>query len=206
MERKNIKLNNIKKKKKKNHSDSIVIQNLSFIFETGIIYSIQGPSGCGKSTLLNIISGADREFEGTLSSPPKISVSYQGSVLLPWLTAKDIVNIVIGDKKETFFKACTLLKELGINETSKMPKELSGGMKIRVDIARALAYDADLYLFDEPFSNLDSESARICAETIKNHTRGKTVISVIHNGTQVKDFADIVLTCEGNPFSTLKKI
>ncbi len=196
-------LENISKAFKTDTGTTEVIRNLSFSFKDGLIYSIEGPSGCGKTTLLKIISGIDKDHTGSVAAPDNISFSFQGSVLLPFTSAKENVKIVMGDKKRTLDEATQILNELGIYDVDKYPEELSGGMKSRVDVARALAYVADLYLFDEPFANLDSESARLCADVIKKRTRGKTVISIIHNNTAVMDFADIHLKCSGEPISEL---
>jgi ABC-type nitrate/sulfonate/bicarbonate transport system ATPase subunit len=180
-----------------------VIRGLSFTFADGGVYVIEGPSGCGKSTLLGIMAGADRDRTGRVEAPPLISVSYQNSVLLPWLSCSSNVNLVLGGRRSTAGQAEALLAELGITEPGLMPSELSGGMKARAGLARALAYPADAYLLDEPFANLDPATAEMCAAAVLRHTAGKTVVAVIHEGTAPKNFAGTTLVCRGSPLSAL---
>jgi NitT/TauT family transport system ATP-binding protein len=128
-------------------------------------------------------------------------MSFQESRLLPERTALQNVNFVLGDKKATLGKSQELLYELGISDTGLYPDELSGGMKARVSIARALAKRSEIYVFDEPFANLDIETAAMTAEVIKSHTECALVIAVIHDREFAERIADRVICFNDTPIS-----
>ncbi|GEM_PF-887640 len=135
----------------------------------------------------------------------RVSMSFQSATLLDSCNLLD--NVLLGsDKsvksaalshsdflKEERIRAASILAELGISNTALHPSELSGGMQARVGIARALMRHADVYLFDEPFAGLDSESIRITSDTIRRHTQGKIVLAVVHDSVSCPDFADVSL-------------
>ena len=158
--------------------------------------AICGPSGCGKTTLLRIIAGIERSDSGSIEFPiskPTASMSFQEARLLPGLTARENVNLVLGDQKATLPISEELLNKVGIIDTSLYPEELSGGMKARVSIARALAIKADVYLFDEPFASLDSATADLCAEVIHKMTADALTVAVIHDVEFAKRIADRII-------------
>ena len=158
--------------------------------------AICGPSGCGKTTLLSITAGLTKPDGGTVNfdiMKPIVSMSFQEPRLLCGRTAAQNVNLVLGDKKATLPQAEELLCDLGISDTDLYPDELSGGMKARVSIARALAVNADLYLFDEPFANLDAETAWLCAEVIKRKNETSLTVAVIHDTSLAERIADKVI-------------
>lgn len=179
-----------------------VIRELSVSFlESGLI-AICGPSGCGKSTLLRIIAGLDRPSSGSVERASRtISMSFQEPRLLPERNALQNVNFALGDKKATLARAQELLYELGITDTSLLPDELSGGMKARVSIARALAKRADIYLLDEPFASLDRATAELTAEVIKTHTKGALVLAVIHDRELAEMISDRCIRFTEAPIS-----
>ena len=118
---------------------------------------------------------------------------FQEHRLLPWLTAAENVNLVLGDHPESLPEAIKWLKRVGLGDSiDKYPKELSGGMRQRVSLARALAFNGDLFLMDEPLASLDEESANEMLRLIKKHTDGKTVVLVTHNTEHAKLFADTI--------------
>jgi NitT/TauT family transport system ATP-binding protein len=135
----------------------------------GEFVSILGPSGCGKSTLLLMIAGLTEPSQGVLEvgggavqgPTPGIGIAFQSSVLLPWRTAIDNVMLPLevarGDAKRNRDKATTLLASVGLaGFESRFPSELSGGMRQRVALCRALVADPRLLLMDEPFAALDA--------------------------------------------------
>ena len=173
-----------------------VLSGITLEFPSVGFVAICGPSGCGKTTLLSIIAGLSKPDRGSLIfdiPKPMISMSFQEPRLLGGRTAAQNVNLVLGDKKATLQRAEELLYELGITDTDQYPDELSGGMKARVSIARALAPIADVYLFDEPFANLDRETALLCADVIKRRTESALAVAVIHDTSLAEQIADRVI-------------
>ena len=173
-----------------------VLSGITLEFPSVGFVAICGPSGCGKTTLLSIIAGLSKPDRGSLVfeiPKPMISMSFQEPRLLGGRTAAQNVNLVLGDKKATLQRAEELLYELGITDTDQYPDELSGGMKARVSIARALAPIADVYLFDEPFANLDRETTLICADVIKRRTESALAVAVIHDTSLAEQIADRVI-------------
>lgn len=178
----------------KSFDDKEVIKSLSVSFPQKGFIALCGPSGCGKSTLLHIIAGIEEKSGGeVILDRATVSMSFQEPRLLPDRTALQNVNFVLGDKKATLGRSEELLRALGINDLNLYPDELSGGMKARVSIARALAKKSDIYLFDEPFANLDRETAEMTARVIKERTDGALVIAVIHDKEFAGKIADSVI-------------
>lgn len=188
----------------KNFDGKEVIKGLSAEFPDSGFIALCGASGYGKSTLLKIIAGIKKADGGMIdfgSRDTTVSMSFQEPRLLPSRTAVQNVNLVLGDKKATLDVAKALLDELGIADHHTYPDELSGGMKARVGIARALALIADIYLFDEPFANLDKTTAELTARVIKSHTDGALVIAVMHDEEFAREIADRVIRFEDTPLS-----
>ena len=182
------------------------------------LVAVTGPSGCGKSTLLRIIAGLIKPTAGTVRvldsevTGPRddISMVFQNFVLLPWRTALE--NVLFGlsarsdlsdEQKKT--KAETALEICGLaGFESIYPGELSGGMKQRVGVARALATDPRVMLLDEPFSSLDDLTAeRLRKEThsllINPQTSVQSVILVSHNVEEIIELADKVVVLSARP-------
>ena len=180
----------------KSYDGKKVVDNLTLEIPCTGFVAICGPSGCGKTTLLNLIAQLTKPDNGKIVfdiPKPIISMSFQEPRLLGGRTAAENVNLVLGDKKATLPQAEELLCDLGISDTDLYPNELSGGMKARVSIARALAVNADLYLFDEPFANLDAETALLCAEVIKRKNEASLTVAVIHDTSLAERIADKVI-------------
>jgi NitT/TauT family transport system ATP-binding protein len=146
----------------KKFNDRWLFKNLNLNVNPGDFVSILGPSGCGKSTLLRIIAGLDKFSEGSLvnksSSTP--GFVFQESCLLPWLTVFENINIGIADLKlSKEDKKSQILKMLDVvklkDAIDLFPHQLSGGMKMRVSIARALVNNKSVLFMDEPFAALD---------------------------------------------------
>lgn len=156
------------------------------------VHVLMGPSGCGKSTLLSLIAGLIRPVGGSLvCHAKKISYSFQEPRLLPWMNTADNVNFVLGGKGETLPKAEEALSELGLgNSLKKFPSELSGGMKKRVSLARAFAYDGDFLLLDEPTNGLDSETKEKIILKIAEIGKNTPVLMITHNEDDAKKCAD----------------
>lgn len=156
-----------------------VIESFSAELSDSRITALTGPSGCGKTTLLSVAAGIIKPKSGAFLCDKKVSVMFQESRLFPWLTAFENVNAVLADNDSTRKRAENALLSVGITDIDKYPSELSGGMKQRVAFARALAYDGELLLLDEPFSALDGENRRELLRLLQND--GRQVIFVTHN-------------------------
>ena len=177
-----------------------VLQNLNLSLQSGEILAVMGPSGCGKSTLLQLIAGALKPNGGAIQCTAKrISYAFQEPRLFPWLTVKENLAAVLNEKEDKEQKEEKILWALRTVElqdcTELYPDELSGGMKSRVSLARALVYNGDLLLLDEPFSALDEAlRLRLCdalKEQIKS--RGASAILVTHNTEDAERMADHIL-------------
>ena len=187
----------------------IVLDKLSFDFEDGINYAIMGESGCGKTTILNAISNLVKLSDGQIIVDPNTKISYvfQEPRLFNWLTVIQNVTLVMSiPQKEAEEKAKRLLCDLGLGDSLHLyPNELSGGMKQRVSIARALAYEPTVMLLDEPFRALDTETREKVASLVFNHMREKTVIMVTHDDADTV-FADKILKIDTSPVSELSVV
>lgn len=163
-----IEINNVSKQYKNERNTLTVLNNVNFNIDEGDFVSIVGGSGCGKSTLLRLIAGLEKPSSGTVKKDGKIiekpSVSsgivFQEDRLLPWLNVKK--NVIFGisehmSKGEKEDLADHYIELVGLKGCQKMlPQQLSGGMKQRVNIARALINKPEILLLDEPFSALDA--------------------------------------------------
>lgn len=165
-----------------------VLEHCSLLVPDGGHTAVMGPSGSGKTTLLRLVAGQLAPDQGSVTvSHGRISYMYQEPRLLPWLTAEENVNLVLSDKPETMDTARQWLAAVGLADAmKKRPAELSGGMRQRVSLARALAYDGDLFLLDEPLSSLDEAMATELLDLLKQYTRGKSMIFVTHSPEQAK--------------------
>ena len=184
------------------YEEQSIIKDLCCSFENDHIYAISGASGIGKTTLLNAIAGLVTLKSGKIVSDHKrISYIFQEPRLFPWMTALDNVICACGDET----KAKYYLELLLPNSNHKYPHELSGGMKQRVSIARALAYDADLVLLDEPFKGLDEASKSNTINIVLKSLSGKTAILVSHDPNEIALASDIYLM-ETSPVTKLIKV
>jgi NitT/TauT family transport system ATP-binding protein len=194
-----------------------IIDGLSFAGGRNEFVSIIGPSGCGKSTLLRIMAGLIRPtagrvtFRGRRVDRPRreISFVFQDFALLPWLTNRE--NVMLGlsslrmDEERKDAAAGEILKEFGLGGfEDAYPNALSGGMKQRVGLARALAQKPEVLLMDEPFSSLDELTAnsmrREVMETLRRREMSvKIAIMVTHNVEEVVLMSDRVVILSDKP-------
>ena len=195
-----------------------VLADVSLTASKDELVAVTGPSGCGKSTLLRIIAGLVNATSGDISvmdsqvTGPRadISIVFQNFVLLPWRTALENVLFGLSSRKDLTdeqkkAKAESALEITGLaGFESVYPGELSGGMKQRVGVSRALATDPRVMLLDEPFSSLDDLTAeRLRRETytllIIPQTSVQTVILVSHNVEEIIELADKVVVLSQRP-------
>ena len=134
-----------------------VLKDVSLTLQPHQRIALMGPSGVGKTTLLRVALGLLRPQKGKVENRfSKTAAVFQEPRLLPWRTAAENVNLILGDTPETLTKARQHLSALGLEDAAdKYPRELSGGMQQRVGFARALANDPQIMLMDEPFGALD---------------------------------------------------
>ena len=140
---------------------TVALQHVDLTVNRGEFVTVVGPSGCGKSTLLRIASGLEVASEGTAEvDTTRIGYVFQDATLLPWRTVQDNVELLAelnGDKKAARQeKAREAIDLVGLSGFEKnLPKQLSGGMRMRASLARSLTLEPELFLFDEPFGALD---------------------------------------------------
>lgn len=177
----------------------VILEDFSMTLEKGEIVALMAPSGYGKTTLLGIISGLFKPQKGEIENDfEKVTYVFQEPRLFPWLTVSENLLAVISEKNETSKQAVAEYLELvGLSDAAnKYPSELSGGMKSRASLARALVYGGDLFLFDEPFAALDEDLRHDLTAKIKEYlrARGASAILVTHNKEDATEIADRILT------------
>ncbi|MCP4764859.1 MAG: ABC transporter ATP-binding protein [Gammaproteobacteria bacterium] len=189
-------------------SDLVVLNDIRFDVNSGQFYCIVGPSGCGKTSLLNIISGLDDDFEGSVvidgetpSAGPPPGYMFQSSRLMPWLSVRENVELVL-DGTGSRSKVDELLREIGLEDfVDAYPQQLSGGMRRRVALARAIINEPSMLLLDEPFLSLDTPVAnrlrRLLIEVCER--RSSTVLFVTHDLREALYLADRVLFISRRP-------
>jgi NitT/TauT family transport system ATP-binding protein len=207
-------VNNVEKRFIDNKKREVIaLQNIHLSIEEQEFVVLVGPSGCGKSTLLNIVGGllspssGEVYFEGLSSDkPPRLGIVFQEIALFPWRTVYE--NVIFGleeqglSKQEQREKGMHYIEMVGLSGfESAYPKQLSGGMRQRAGIARALAVEPDLLLMDEPFSALDAQTRTLMQEellSIWNRTRLSTLY-VTHNIQEAVYLADRVIVLSRHP-------
>ena len=185
----------------------LALDKVSFTVAPGEFVCLIGASGCGKSTLLSLVAGLDTATSGEVSTGgQRVSLMFQEPALFPWLSAARNVELALRargvPKTERRQRTAELLHTVSLDGFGdKRPHELSGGMRQRVAMARALGQDADVLLMDEPFGALDAmtrdllhdELERICAE------RTLTVLFVTHNVREAARLGDRVIVLSSRP-------
>lgn len=219
-----IEVENVAKAFKIDKANILVLDNVSFTVGKDEFVCLVGPSGCGKSTLLRMIAGLE-EFESgrilfngvPIAGPsPKITMVFQLFGLLPWKTALENVEVpleVLGVIKQSRAHiAEEYLQMVGLEGfENTYPHDLSGGMKQRVGIARALALKPEVLLMDEPFSSLDELTAKTLRELVLNIWRNpmlptNTFIMVSHNVEEAVFMADKVIVMTPRPGKVIGEV
>ena len=168
------------------YGEKQIFSNFSLDVNDGDRICLFGQSGCGKTTLIRLIAGLENQQSGIIEGikDKKISYCFQEDRLLPFKTVLENITLM-GANEE---KAKTLLNELGLgDEIDSKPESLSGGMKKRVALARALAQEFDILLLDEPFTALDEENIHTAIKVVDKYSRGKTVILVTHSQSDANE-------------------
>lgn len=174
-----------------------VFTDLSFTLANGEILAVMGESGCGKSTLLQLTAGFLKPKSGIIVNQAKrISYAFQEPRLFPWLTVSENLRAILSDKYTADSRIAEALDAVSLSDAANLyPDELSGGMKSRASLARALASGGDLYLLDEPFAALNEELRAELSATIRERIKqsGASAILVTHQRADAELMADRVL-------------
>jgi NitT/TauT family transport system ATP-binding protein len=166
----------------KRFGEKTVLRGFSAVIPAGGVLGIMGESGCGKTTLLRILLGLERADGGTIEGlPARISAVFQEERLCDEFSA--VTNVAIAAPRKTPRAAIEdCLSALGLGADLDRPvRELSGGMRRRVAIVRALLAEGELLLLDEPFKGLDEATRAQTAAYLLAHTEGRTVLLVTHD-------------------------
>ena len=202
----------------------VALRDINLDVQRGEFVTLIGHSGCGKSTLLNLVAGLTTPTSGVLlleerelkGPGPDRGVVFQNHSLLPWLSCLDNVNLaverVFGDKEskaQLRARSLAALELVGMGHAvAKRPHEISGGMKQRVGIARALAMEPKMLLMDEPFGALDALTrARLQDELLKIvATTGATVMMVTHDVDEAVLLSDRIVMMTNGPAATIGEV
>ena len=193
------------------NKETKVLNDLSFKIKEGNINVLIGPSGCGKSTILNLVANLIKPTHGTIIKPNNIGYMFQKDNLLEWLTILD--NVLIGLKiqkkitNDNINYAKELLIKYGLKDfIDSYPSKLSGGMRQRVALIRAIILNPKMLLLDEPFSALDSQTRIEVSNDIYKILKDLkiTTIMVTHDISEAISLADNILILSDRP-ATLKE-
>lgn len=181
------------------YGEKIIYEDFCIELNDNKINCIIGTSGCGKTTLLNAIT------DELLSNNKKVSYVFQEDRLLPWKNIYDNLRLVIksnSNEKECNEQIDNVLKALEIEDIKYMfPNELSGGMKQKINIARALLYNGEILILDEPFKSLDIKSKDIIFKLIRKIQIDKniTVVIVTHDKFDALELGNYIFLLGNNP-------
>lgn len=199
----------------------VALDNVSIEARRGELLCLIGPSGCGKSTLLNLMGGLATQSSGELlvnggpvtgPRPDEVAFVFQESALFPWNTI--IENIEVGlefrgvPKEERGTRAREAIKAVGLGSFGNhYPGQISGGMKQRAQLARALSLQTDIILMDEPFGALDEQTRMVLGEdlSVMLSQTEKTIVFVTHSLVEAVFLADRVAIMTSLP-GTIKEI
>jgi nitrate/nitrite transport system ATP-binding protein len=219
-----LKIDHLSKTFTRGSQETEVLHDITLAIEVGEYVSIIGHSGCGKSTLLNIVAGLLRSTTGgvllenrEVNDPgPDRAVVFQNHSLLPWLTVYDNVSIavnkVFGAKKSRTERHDWVMHNLDLvqmgHAKDKRPAEISGGMKQRVGIARALAMEPKVLLLDEPFGALDALTrAHLQDSVMAIHQKlGNTVLMITHDVDEAVLLSDRIVMMTNGPSARIGEV
>jgi len=183
-----------------------ILENVSLTVAPGQILCLFGPSGCGKTTVLQVVAGLVHPDSGQVSvRGERLGYAFQDDRLAPWLSVRE--NLLLGlsghlPDDEAAARTHSWLERLGLGEAaSKRPGSLSGGMRRRVNLARALALQPDLLLLDEPFAFLDSAMIETVQKLVLDlrDRHGTTVLIVSHVREHVAGLGAEIVPVSGPP-------
>nr|WP_321455651.1 ATP-binding cassette domain-containing protein [uncultured Cohaesibacter sp.] len=179
------------------------------------VVALMGPSGCGKTTLLSLILGLQAPSSGLLEcSAGRVSAMFQDPLLLPWRNVLDNVSFALKAfalaREEREDKARRMLEAVGLPADShqKFPHELSGGMRQRVSLARALVVEPDLLLLDEPFHALDFALVKQMQILLRSRTDdcGMAILMVSHDARHAAEMANEIVFLSSPPTRVIDRM
>ena len=188
------------------------LHNTSVSVADGEFVSIVGPSGCGKSTLLRLASGLIAPTSGIISRTGTVQFVFQDSTLLPWRSVRRNVSLNLElqkvERAEIDERTDSALALVGLLDSAeKLPRQLSGGMKMRTSLARSLVCEPDMYLFDEPFAALDEFSRERLNVELRSmlSTRNAASLFVTHSIAEAVFLSHRVLVMSPRPGTIVRE-
>ena len=182
------------------------LEDISLTVRQGEFVSILGASGCGKSTLLNLVAGLDTPTRGSVHRAGDPSFMFQEAALFPWLSVERNVELPLKlrhvPKAERAERVSELLELVQLTAFAKrQPHELSGGMRQRAALARALARDSEVLLMDEPFGALDAMTRDTLHDELERiwEATGRTILFVTHNVREAARLGDRIVMLTSRP-------
>ena len=189
------------------------LKDINLSVEKGEVVSILGPSGCGKSTILRILAKLETKDSGEIKLNSSMSFVFQQPLLLDWRTALENVLLPLElsktPKSQALLKAQECLEMVCLKDSMQQyPEQLSGGMKMRVSLARALVSDPEILLLDEPFAALDEMTREKLNEELLelNRTKQLTMLFVTHNIFEAVFISDRIIVLGEAPAEIIKEI
>lgn len=181
------------------YGEKLVLDHFSLQIPPKGVLCLFGPSGCGKTTLLRVLCGLISPEEGQIPAEVKAVAVFQEDRLLPWLTLEGNLTAATGRSRE---EADRWLKKVGLEqEIHQKPDQLSGGMRRRVAMARALGAESDLLLLDEPFAGVDEETKQLLYPLIQQAAEQKPVLLVTHHRQEAQMLGAQILELTGPPLN-----
>jgi NitT/TauT family transport system ATP-binding protein len=188
------------------------LDDISLRVAPGEFVCILGASGCGKSTLLNLVAGLDQPTAGEIRSSGDTSLMFQEAALFPWLSVAQNIALPLRlqkvGKEARDARVRELLEMVRLSAfAERQPHELSGGMRQRAALARALAKEAEIVLMDEPFGALDAMTRDILHDELERiwQATGKTVLFVTHNVREAARLGDRIVLLTSRPGRVLEE-
>jgi NitT/TauT family transport system ATP-binding protein len=182
------------------------LEDISLTVREGEFVSILGASGCGKSTLLNVVAGLDKPTRGSVHRAGDPSFMFQEAALFPWLSVERNVELPLKLRKvpkaERRERVAELLDLVQLTAfAARQPHELSGGMRQRAALARALARESEVLLMDEPFGALDAMTRDILHDELERvwQATGRTILFVTHNVREAARLGDRIVLLTSRP-------
>lgn len=183
------------------YGEKTVLRDFSLALPESGIVCLSGPSGCGKTTLARVLAGLEIPEHGQITGlrPGEAALLFQEDRLLPWLSAaRNVAAVCSADAAREWLRA------VGLDaEADAIPASLSGGMRRRVALARALAYNSRLLLLDEPFTGIDADTKRALYPLIEHAAQSKPVVLITHHKDELEALGGRILRLSGPPLQIL---